>query len=498
MVRHRMSLSVIEVNMYTGKGALDLDSSPVNTRDIENCSPASLRRQTTPSEWPPSPSPERYSTPPSSPEPAGERPVSPPSTPPLFTPEQPQEAQGQEAPVAESTESSQAISTNDAEVTSLRPPTPAQRRRSMPPISSYPSSLSTPLSRTKATSLPLDVFGSSASNTRRVPLPTVKFNKDAYGEILVPSSDSGELVIQSSSHENPSALGPFRFYDHHKEETARNKDKARQKRVMHEQDQAMFDEVSKENAERIRQEVLRKFTVVASVPKHPMAPSSSPERVNDSYEIQSQIPEPERSQDPNGLRLEDLSRMALNGSYPEQLHGDDVQPGNRDAAHEEEAAKSPSPVPDPEPTLPPSSIPIPSQSPTWRHATTTVEETLAVEETPDHATRDATAKRARPSPSPAESSLLQSKRPKLMSHKSLPPDRQRHGTTPPEVIFDAELLKLGIKVNLADYDNSPPVFPWGEGMAHLNLRQPQHPLRITNSKLAEIWKNVCRSRGWCD
>ena len=418
----------------------------MNTRDIEKCSPVCLRRQTTPSEWPPSPSPERLHSPSLSPEPAGERPISPPSTPPLFTPEQPQEAQGQEPPVAESTESSQAISTNDAEVTSLRPPTPAQRRRSMPPISSYSSSLSTSLSRTKATSLPLDVFGSSASNTRRVPLPTVKFNKDAYGEILVPSSDSGELVIQPSSHGNPSALGP----------------------------------------------------PSAAVPKHAMAPSSSPERVNDSYDMESQIPEPERSQDPNGLRMEDLSRMALNGSYPEQLHGDDVQTSNRDAAHEEEAARSPSPVPDPEPTLPPSSIPIPSQSPTWRHAATTVEETLAIEETPYHVTRDVTAKRARPSPSPAEHSLLQSKRPKLMSRESLTPDRQRHGATPPEVVFDAELLKLGIKVNLSDYDNSPPVFPWGEGMTHLNLRQPQHPLRITNSKLTEIWKNVCRSRGWCD
>ena len=43
--------------------------------------------------------------------------------------------------------------------------------------------------------------------------------------------------------------------DRHKEEAARSK--ARQKRARHEQDQAMFDEVSKENAERIRQEVLR-------------------------------------------------------------------------------------------------------------------------------------------------------------------------------------------------------------------------------------------------
>jgi hypothetical protein len=429
----------MENNVYTGRGALDLDSSPVNTRDTGNYSPPSLRRQTTPSEWPPSPSPKRFHTPSESPEPAGERPISPPSTPPLFTPEQPQEVQGQEAQDTELTESSQAITANDAEVTSLRPPTPAQRRRSMPPISSYSSSLSTTISRTKATSLPVDVFGSSASNARRVPLPTVKFNKDAYGEILVPSSDSGELVIQSSS------LGPPR-------------------------------------------------AAAAAVPKNAMAPSSSPERVNDSYDMQSPIPEPERSQDPNVLRLDDLSRMALNGSYPEQVHGDDVPTSNRGATHEEDAAKSPSPIPDPEPpssTLPPSSIPVPSQSPTWRHSTEIVEETLAVEASPYHATRDATTKRARPSPSPAEGSLLQSKRPKLMSHESVTPNR-------PEGLFDAELLKLGVKVNLADYDNNPPVFPWGEGMAHLNLKQPQHPLQITNSKLAEIWTNVCRSRGWCD
>ena len=46
--------------------------------------------------------------------------------------------------------------------------------------------------------------------------------------------------------------------DRRKEEAARSK--ARQKRARHEQDQAMFDEVSKENAEHIRQEVLRQYT----------------------------------------------------------------------------------------------------------------------------------------------------------------------------------------------------------------------------------------------
>ncbi|KAF8265463.1 hypothetical protein EI94DRAFT_326821 [Lactarius quietus] len=415
----RNSASPMKPKTRHGKGALDLDSSPAIKREIETDSLASLQRQTTPSEWHPSPSPrpERFLTPSSSPEPAGERPVSPPSTPPLFTPEQPQETQGQEAQVTEPTEPDGEAPPNDAEDTSLMPPTPAQRRRSMPPVSSYSSSLSTNNSRTKATSLPSNVFESSAA--RRVPLPSVKFKKEACGEILVPSSDSGELVTQVS-HEYSSSLGLPR-------------------------------------------------TTTAAVSKHAIASSrlgSSPERVNDSYEAPSSIPERERSQDLNGPRLDELSRMALNGSYPEQVQGDEVQPDNKGATHEEEAARSPSPIRDPEPsypTLPPSSIPIHSQSPTWQqHSTTTVEETVAVEGTPYRATQDVTTKRARPSPSPSEGSPPPSKRPKLMSH----PSRQKEGATP-EGLFDAELLKVGIKVNLADYDNNPPTFPWGEGMATL-------------------------------
>jgi hypothetical protein len=226
---------------------------------------------------------------------------------------------------------------------------------------------------------------------------------------------------------------------------------------------------------------------------------SSAERLNDTYDAPSSIPEPERSQDRNGALLDELNRMALNGSYPEPLHDDDVQTGNRFVAYEEDAAKSPSPVavPDPQPsysTLPPSSIPIHSQSPIWHRSTTIVEETVAVEETPYHATQHVTTKRARPSPSPPQGS--QSKRPKLMSREIVTPNCQSHGATPQG--FDAELLEAGIEVNLADYDNNPPLFPWGEGMANLNLRRPEHPLRITNAKLAEIWKSVCRSRGWCE
>jgi hypothetical protein len=49
--------------------------------------------------------------------------------------------------------------------------------------------------------------------------------------------------------------------DHHKDEAARNK--ARQKRAKHEQDQVRFAEVSNEFAERIRQEVLSRYTAAA-------------------------------------------------------------------------------------------------------------------------------------------------------------------------------------------------------------------------------------------
>ncbi|KAH9054737.1 hypothetical protein EDB87DRAFT_1422348 [Lactarius vividus] len=217
------------------------------------------------------------------------------------------------------------------------------------------------------------------------------------------------------------------------------------------------------------------------------------------YKVQS--PSPSIAKLTDGVRLDDLSRMALNGSYPEQLHGDDVRTSNRGMVHEvrEGAAKSPSPIPELEPsypTLPPSSIPIHSQSPTRHYSTTSVEETVAVEGTLYHATRHATTKRARPSPSPPRDSLVQSKRPKLTSRASVTPNRQRRGATSEG--FDAELSKVGIKVNLADYDDKPPLFPWGEGTAKLNLKQPAHPLLITNSKLAEIWKSVCSSRGWCE
>jgi hypothetical protein len=63
-------------------------------------------------------------------------------------------------------------------------------------------------------------------------------------------------------------------------------------------------------------------------------------------------------------------------------------------------------------------------------------------------------------------------------------------------VFDPELLKLGIEVDLTDYDGNPPLYPRKE-MSRLNLKQLDNPLLITNSKLAEIWKSVCKYRGWC-
>jgi hypothetical protein len=73
--------------------------------------------------------------------------------------------------------------------------------------------------------------------------------------------------------------------------------------------------------------------------------------------------------------------------------------------------------------------------------------------------------------------------------------REVHSATPRKV-FDPELLKVGIEVDLTDYDGSPPPYPCKEGTSRLDLKQPDQPLLITNSKLAEIWKSVCKYRGW--
>jgi hypothetical protein len=123
-----------------------------------------------------------------------------------------------------------------------------------------------------------------------------------------------------------------------------------------------------------------------------------------------------------------------------------------------------------------------------------VEETAVVEETPSHVTTQhlpSTIKRARPlTPSPPRG-----KRPRLMSREVVDRSREVHSAASRKV-FDPELLKVGIEVDLTDYDGNPPPYPCKEGMSRLNIKQPDPPLLITNSKLAEIWKSVCKYRGW--
>jgi hypothetical protein len=82
-----------------------------------------------------------------------------------------------------------------------------------------------------------------------------------------------------------------------------------------------------------------------------------------------------------------------------------------------------------------------------------------------------------------------------MSREFVSRGREVHSAAPRKV-FDPELLKVGIEVDLTDYDGDPPPYPGKEGMSRLNLKRPDHPLLITNSKLAEIWKSVCKYRGW--
>jgi hypothetical protein len=434
--------------MVVGKGPLDLDNSPAIRQLIDNGSPARSERQTTPSEWLPSPKA------------AEEWPISPPSTPPLFTPAQAQEVPDQSARVPEPAANSNA---REATIIAQQAPSrdlestptalsPAQRhRQSLPPPSfksSYSSALSTTNLRSKATSLPSDVFGSGVSNLRKVPPPLVKNTKEACGEVLVPSSDSGGPGSQSPFHENGSP--PDRLQ-----------------------------------------------TTIAAAPGHDLAPlsvGSKPERVNDTYDEQGPNLEPERSQDPDNMQLDEFSRIAVNGSA-ESVHGNGVLTRSEGVINKGEAVNSPLPSSRPEVSseqLPPSSIPIYSQSPNWHRSTPLVEETVAIEghTTPPHLPV-VTAKRARPlSPSPPRS-----KRPRLMSREPVSPGHQVYGDTARKV-FDPELLKIGIEVDLRDFDNNPPPYPQGEGMSRLNLRPPDHPLLITNFKLAEIWKSVCKSRGW--
>jgi len=287
-------------------------------------------------------------------------------------------------------------------------------------------------------------------HTRRVPPPSAKTTKEPCGEVLVPGSDSGGPGTQSTlNNSSPS-----------------------QRR--------------------------------AAIPARPervntsLRVSSSPERVNKAHDAQSSFLEPGPSQEPDKGQLDELSRMALNGSYADHVRGNGVQTHNGMGDNRRDAVEPGLPSPEHELSyeqLPPSSLPIYSQGLNWDRSMVAVEETAAVEGTPSHVTTQhlptSITKRARPlSPSPPRG-----KRPRLMSRELVNRSREVHSAAPRKVL-DPELLKVGIEVDLTDYDGNPPPYPCKEGMSRLNPKQPDHPLLITNSKLAEIWKSVCKYRGW--
>ena len=427
--------SVTGINADAGKGALDLDSSP----GVDG-SRARSERQTTPSEWPTSPGQSHVQLSPSR-EVADQLPISPPSTP----PEMPKVVRhlSISPPTGDHAPPATLATVQQADLTSSMPQTPAQRRpQSLPLISSssaFPPASITTNSRHKATSLPTDVFGSTMSHARRVPPPTAKNTKDPCGEVLVPGSDSGGPDTQSSSNSLRQRRGSI---------------PVSQGRV----------------ATSLRM-------------------SSSPERGNGVHDVQSSVLEPALSQEKDKALLDELSRMALNGSYTDQVRGSGVQ--TRNGTGHNKGVEPDLLSPGPELSYEPSSLPIYSQVPSWDRSMVSVEETAAVEETPSHVTAQhlpaSIAKRplSTPSPSPA-------KRPRLMSRELVSRSHEAHGVATRQV-FDPELLKLGIEVDLTDYDGNPPP----KGMSRLNLRPPDRPL-LTNSKLAEIWKSVCKYRGWCE
>ncbi len=227
--------------------------------------------------------------------------------------------------------------------------------------------------------------------------------------------------------------------------------------------------------------------------------SSSPERVDEAHDAQNSVLEAGASQKPDKGRLDELSHVALNGSYVDHVRGIDV-PTHNGAGDNRRGAVEPSlPSPGPELSyepLPPSSLPIYSQNPSWDRSMVAVEETAVVEGTPSHLTTPhlptSITKRARP----LSSSPPRGKRPRLMSCELV--DRHHEVHIAPRKVFDPELLKVGIEVDLADYDGNPPPYPCKEAMSRLILKPPDHPLRITNSRLTEIWKSVCKYRGWCE
>jgi len=335
---------------------------------------------------------------------------------------------------------------SNPELVSLGTPTsPQSRRRGLPPSSSnpaFPPPFVTTSLTNRATFLPSEGVGPSMPHARRVPPPFVKNTKEACGEVLVPGSDSGGPGTQSLSNESSSPVG-------------------------------------------------RRATTTASRGhgSTSMRTNFSLERVDDVHDGQSPIHEPGPSQEPNNAQLDGLSRMAVNGSCAKQPHGNGIHT-RYGAGHigVELVVQSPGHQPSYEP-LPLSSPPIHSQALSWQRSTILVEETAAVEESPTHWTalhpQTSTAKRTRSSSPPP----MRSKRPRLVSRDP--------GATPKRAL-DPELLKIGIEVDLNDYADNPPPYPWEKGMSRLNLRPPNHPLLITNSKLGEIWKNVCKYRGWCE
>lgn len=226
--------------------------------------------------------------------------------------------------------------------------------------------------------------------------------------------------------------------------------------------------------------------------------SSSPERVNDAHDAQSSVLQPGLSQEPDKGHLDELSRMALNGSYTDHVRGSGVQTHNGSGDNKGDTVELGLPSPGSELSyepLPPSSLPIYSQIPNWDHSVLAVEETTAMEGTPSHVTAHlptSIAKRTLLSPSPPPA-----KRPRLMSCELVSHSREEHGAALRKV-FDPELLRVGIEVDLTDYDGNPPPYPCKEEMSRLNLGPPDHSLLITNSQLAQIWKSVCKYRGWCE
>lgn len=430
-----------------GNGALDTNSSPDVTNDSCDGSPSLSKRQTTPPEWPTSPERSHIPVSPSR-EVADQLLISPPSTPPLFTQELPQVTKQSTSglePVGDHDPQVTPRAVQQARLTSLRSPVPAQKRtQSVPlPSSSYAISSVTTNPRHKATSLPTDVFGSAVSHTRRVPLPSAKISKEPCGEVLVPGSDSGGPDTQSTQNNSSPSQRRAAIL-------------ARPERV-------------------------------------------SPERVNEAHDEQSSVLELGPSQEPDKGQFDELSRMALNGSYADHVRGNDVQRHNGKGDNRRDAAEPGLPSPEPELSyeqLPPSSLPIYSQSLNWDRSMVAVEETSVVEETPSHVTTEhlptSITKRARPlTPSPPRG-----KRPRLMSRELVNRSRDVHSPAP-RMAFDPELLRVGIEVDLTDYDGNPPPYPCKEGMSKLNLKQLDNPLLITNSKLAEIWNSVCKYRGWC-